>query len=76
MVESMVALVLADHLMQHHAQCELFPRDFSFPASSQQQQGQQQLEGNKDPNLTGGEVTKKNDADVIPNRLGKLLDTP
>ena len=28
----MVALVLADHLMQHQAQCALFPRDFSFPA--------------------------------------------
>ena len=28
----MVALVLADHLMQHHAQCNLFPRDFTFPA--------------------------------------------
>lgn len=25
-VESMVAIVLLDNLMQHHAQCELFPR--------------------------------------------------
>lgn len=27
MVESMVALVLADQLLQHYAQCELLPRD-------------------------------------------------
>jgi chorismate synthase len=27
MVESMVALVLADQLLQHFAQCELLPRD-------------------------------------------------
>jgi chorismate synthase len=27
MVESMVALVLADHLLTHYAQCELLPRD-------------------------------------------------
>lgn len=27
MVEAMVALVLADHLMTHYAQCELLPRD-------------------------------------------------
>eukprot|EP00803_Ostreobium_quekettii_P000943 evm.model.scf_12EXC.1 EVM.evm.TU.scf_12EXC.1 scf_12EXC:11930-17860(-) len=27
MVESMVALVLADHFLQHYAQCELLPRD-------------------------------------------------
>ncbi len=26
MVESMVALVLADQLLQHYAQCELLPR--------------------------------------------------
>jgi len=30
MVESMVALTLADALLQHHAQCELFPRGFAF----------------------------------------------
>ena len=34
-VESMVALVLVDHLMQHQAQCALFPRDFSFPTVSE-----------------------------------------
>lgn len=33
MVESMVALVLVDALMQHHAQCNLFPRDQSFTDS-------------------------------------------
>lgn len=27
MVESMVAMVLADQLLQHYAQCELLPRD-------------------------------------------------
>ena len=27
MVEAMVALVLADQLLQHYAQCELLPRD-------------------------------------------------
>jgi chorismate synthase len=27
MVESMVAIVLADQLLQHFAQCELLPRD-------------------------------------------------
>lgn len=27
MVESMVALVLADQLLQHYGQCELLPRD-------------------------------------------------
>lgn len=29
MVEAMVALVLADQMMQHYAQCELLPRDGS-----------------------------------------------
>ena len=29
MVEAMVALVLADHLLQHFAQCELLPRQDS-----------------------------------------------
>lgn len=27
MVESMVAIVLADQLLQHYGQCELLPRD-------------------------------------------------
>jgi chorismate synthase len=27
MVEAMVALVLADHLLQHVAQCEVLPRE-------------------------------------------------
>ena len=30
MVEAMVALVLADHLLQHFAQCELLPRQDSI----------------------------------------------
>ena len=30
MVESMVAMVLADHLLTHYAQCELLPRDADF----------------------------------------------
>lgn len=30
MVESMVALVLADHLLRHYAQCELLPRSDAF----------------------------------------------
>lgn len=34
MVESMVALVLVDALMQHHAQCNLFPRDYNFNVGS------------------------------------------
>jgi chorismate synthase len=29
MVEAMVALVLADQLLQHYAQCELLPREGS-----------------------------------------------
>jgi chorismate synthase len=32
MVESMVALVLADQLLRHYAQCELLPRDAAFGA--------------------------------------------
>jgi hypothetical protein len=35
MVESMVALTLADALLQHVAQCELFPRDFAFGRSEE-----------------------------------------
>ena len=35
MVESMVALVLADQLLQHFAQCELLPRDPGFSADTQ-----------------------------------------
>lgn len=34
MVEAMVALVLVDALMQHKAQCELFPADADFGASA------------------------------------------
>jgi len=34
MVESMVALVLADQLLQHYAQCELLPRDNSVTPDS------------------------------------------
>ena len=39
MVESMVAMVLADQLLQHFAQCELLPRDSAgTPDVSVQQQ--------------------------------------
>lgn len=34
MVEAMVALVLADHLLTHYAQCELLPRDETFSADT------------------------------------------
>ena len=34
MVEAMVALVLADHLLQHFAQCELLPRTGSVSPDS------------------------------------------
>lgn len=34
MVESMVALVLADHLLTHYAQCELLPRDSAAGADT------------------------------------------
>lgn len=34
MVESMVAMVLADQLLQHYAQCELLPRDLDFSGDS------------------------------------------
>lgn len=30
MVEAMVALTLADHVMMQHAQCELFPNDMAL----------------------------------------------
>ena len=33
MVESMAALVLADQLLQHVAQCRTLPFDDNFPAS-------------------------------------------
>ena len=42
MVEAMVALVLADQLMQHQAQCRLFPDN---ALSGQQQQGEGEGQG-------------------------------
>eukprot|EP01036_Dinobryon_divergens_P033306 gene33306-43062_t len=68
---SMVALVLADHLMQHHAQCNLFPRDFSFPAIPE-------IDSTVDTaaTTTTSAAPTPEKGGVIPNRLGKLLDTP
>ena len=39
MVEAMVALVLVDALMQHHAQCNLFPSDVDFTQNSSLEDG-------------------------------------
>lgn len=58
MVEAMVALVLVDALMQHKAQCELFPVETQFDnastdSSAQQQQKQQQLANPLGKQLSG-----------------------
>jgi len=49
MVESMVALVLADQLLQHYAQCELLPREGSAVSADPTVAGQFQQQQQRGP---------------------------
>ena len=48
MVEAMVAMVLADHALQHFAQCELFPRHDALGPDTKVQTQFQNCEGSID----------------------------
>lgn len=63
MVESMVALVLVDALMQHHAQCNLFSRDESFITTT----------NTEDSNSSSDTDSNNSNKDPLPNALGKKL---